>query len=49
MKSLKNKSNDDSNKSLKELANPHQTQKTKHKKKSKVSYAEETVQVNLVN
>ena len=35
MKPLKNKANNDSNKSRKELAKPHQTQKSKRKKKSK--------------
>ncbi len=35
MKPLKNKSNNDSNKSLKEIAKPHQTQKSKRKRKSK--------------
>lgn len=35
MKPLKNKSNNDSNKSRKELAKPHQNQKSKRKKKGK--------------
>ena len=50
MKSLKNKSNNDSHKSLKELANPHQTQKSKHKKKSKArEVTKQPINPSIVN